>query len=117
MIKNKMEIGVALLEYDQNGKPKSAKFTPAIREIDKDTMEKELLNAEQFIGSSRDTEQEIRSHAQVLLAYWFYQLEMVELADRETGKIESEIVKCEKWDNNRTIKTCEIRFFFVRHAK
>lgn len=104
-----IEIGVAEMRYDENGKPVSATFTPATFTSTVAVVKERLMQA------AGKNPEDAKERAQIVLADWFAQLNTIELADREEGYVDSVITECEKWPNERP-KLCVIRFFFAKRA-
>lgn len=108
---NITEIGVATMTYDESGRPKSANFQPAAYVSGLLDVADDLVK-----DSQSETVKDAKQQAEVVLADWFVHIGGIEIADREEGKIESEIVSCEEWGNGRP-KTCVIRFYFAKRNR
>jgi hypothetical protein len=101
-----VEIGVAELRYNEQGSPISAVFTPAVFTSQVAVVKERLMQA------AGKNPEDAKQRAQTVLAEWFEHLDSIEMTDREKGYLDSQIVECEKWPDERP-KLCKIRFFFV----
>lgn len=101
------EIGIAKVQYDNHGRATEAEFVPTIKLNLKPSLLAQLASVN---GKSQD---HTIDNANLILGAWFEKSNEIELADRDTYHIASEIVRCEKWSNG-TVKVCEIRFVFKK---
>lgn len=98
-------IGVVVLSYNESGVPLTGAFQPAKLTVDTHEFEKLLLVPAKTLDS-------VVTHAQAVLSDWLLKVEHLETADRETSRVETEVLSCDKWPNG-TPKTCELAFYFV----
>ena len=103
-MKNREEIGVAVINYDTEGKPRAVRFTPLIK-IDTPM---DLLNQHENVKGK--DEQQLKTNAELAMGSWFAKVDSIELADRDKYKITSE-VKCFRREDD-SIRQCEVTFFF-----
>ena len=97
-------IGTAILTYDEDGKPLSSEFSPAILKVEPDQLRDALSHIDKPTGA-----EQIRSRAETIMATWFNHVESVELADREDGEITSRVLECKEWPNGHP-QLCAIEF-------
>lgn len=100
---DKIEIGIAEISYDKDGKLIAADFVPTKHITDLAKLCKDL---EQIKPDSADA---VQRQGEVILAEWFSHMNAIELADREKYHIVSEMLICMKWANQKP-KYCRIRF-------
>lgn len=98
------QIGIATINYDQQGNVLEAYFNP--------TPKFEKIDASQLksVKSSKEAEV-IKYNAEMILASYFSRMNEIELADRDKYEIGSEILICTKYDNGN-VRSCSIQFFF-----
>lgn len=97
-------IGVVTIDYGASGLPIAGAFQPAQFPLKPEEVEKILIVPASTIDSAV-------SNAQAVLSDWFLKVENIETADRETSRVVTEIISCEKW-NDETPKHCELAFYF-----
>lgn len=102
----KLEIGVAHLNFDENGKINTASFTPTLTAF---LSGKDISDF--FDIDCSEGEKALQDQATAVFSTWFNKLSEIELADREQFGIASELSKCEKYGNGK-IKNAEIKFIF-----
>lgn len=90
-------IGIAVIEYNEEGKAVSASFKPT-QHFKVDDL-KTLLTLKS--GTDKDA---IRLNAELAMASWFSNVNSLELADRDKWKIQSRIVSCENHKNGMAYK-------------
>lgn len=98
-------IGIAVVSYDETGKPITGAFAPAEMKVDAEELEKILV-------VPANSSEEAVTNAQALMSSYFLKLENIETADRETSRVETAAVSCANWPNGKP-KFCEIAFYFV----
>lgn len=101
---NKSKIGRAIIKYDRKGNVTEAKFKGSFETSFDDSLKQQLIKA-----SSRD---EIKQNADLTLAGWFSSLNDIELADRNTHEIVSEVVSCDVYLFGKGVKKCIIDYYF-----
>lgn len=102
------EIGIATITYDNGGRviKELTNFVPTLKISITDELNKQFAQ----IRSEKD-EINLKKNSDIVLATWFSKMNEIELADRDKFEIKSEIIKCEKYANER-IKQCVIRYTF-----
>lgn len=106
-MKPNTKIGIARIEYNEDGTVKSAIFEPTMKvEAKADTLSPFLS-----IEDGNSSEEAVKEHAIIALATWFNKMNEIELADREKYTIDTEVVSCEKYPSG-SIKICQIEFHF-----
>src|SRR5687767_9610676 len=104
---NVIEIGTAEIQYNRNGIPEGTLFVPAKLARNLTVVEDGLMETEpKSVTDAKD-------QAQKVLADWFAHVGNIEIADREEGYIDSELVDCEKWPDELP-KSCTFRFYWKR---
>lgn len=103
-----LEIGEATLEYTRFGEVTNAVFTPSMK-IEYD---KSINDQLRQIESKRDVES-MRENAALVMASWFSKMNEIELSDKFQYGIDSEIVECERYDDDMP-KKCVIKFVFKK---
>lgn len=103
---NITNIGIAAIEYNQDGKPVASSFTPEVYISDHWKGASDALLEGDAVSDAEQAKQE----ADKILSAWFVHVEGIELTDRETATIESEVIECLKWENGKP-KLCRILFF------
>jgi hypothetical protein len=100
------EIGIATLQYDQEGNLSAAELVPTMR-VNLLPDLKELLSK----SKAPDSQEAIRNDAEYVYAAWFNKMNEIELADRTQYKITAECVSCVKYHSGK-ISEAKIKFFF-----
>lgn len=103
--KKRSLIGIAVLEYNEAGVPTIATFKPIDYVLNTDEVQT-------LLPSPAKTVEDITKHAESVVAKWFLAQECFETADRETSKVETQIISSEKWPSG-VPKYCELGFYFV----
>ena len=107
----KIAIGTATIRYDEEGNLTSATFAPEVHPTVVSKIDQELLKADKA-----HTADDAKRHAETVLAEWYGWLWDIELADREEGRVEGEIVNCIKWPND-VPQECVVRLYFVAYQQ
>lgn len=104
------EIGIATITYDSGGTVirELTNFVPTL----KISITEELNRQFAKVKSEKD-EINLKKNSDIVLATWFSKMNEIELADRDKFQIKSEIIKCERYANQR-IKQCVIRYTFEK---
>ena len=98
------QIGIATVNYDEAGNVVSANFEPKLKV--------ENVDVKQLLSIKADPDVDVVKHnAEMVMASWFTKINDIELADRDDYNIVSEVLRCERYDNDK-IKTCSIAFYF-----
>lgn len=103
----KVVIGQALIRYTESGKVCHAEFSPSI--AIKLTSEKEI--AQKLIHIPCNKPETVKADADTLLGLWFAQLTDIELADRNSFEVISNIITCETYPSGN-VKLCELEYVF-----
>jgi hypothetical protein len=105
-----MKIGTVIVNYDQEGNvlEKFTAFVPTMNiPVDKE-LGKQLIKLKQ-----ENNETILKDNSDLILASWFSKMNEIELADRNSFKIESMIVSCDKYSNGK-IRKCILDYYFER---
>lgn len=102
-----MRIGIAIVNYDSNGRLLEVQFTPS--------MQVTLSNAElaRLAKIDGQTVETVESTATFALAAWFQRTNEIELADMNLNKIVTSAKDCKYWDNGK-IRQCTVYFNFEK---
>lgn len=103
----KKQLGTATIEYNVTGKVKKAGFTPTLQV----SFEQSFIDQLKAIPGTSSTET-LKYNSEMVLAGWFNAITSIELEDRESVQIVSEIVTCEKYKEGG-IKQCTINYYVV----
>lgn len=98
----KQKIGTAIIKYDGNGNVTTAEFKGDLNVV----FDKEFT---QMLGKG-SSQKEIKDNADLALAGWFNTITEIEIGDRVTNPIISEVKTCEKNDEGKIIE-CQIEYF------
>lgn len=103
----KLEIGKVTMNYSQKGEMVKEKtyFTPTLNIIITKELEDQLKTIQ---GGDQKT---VKDNADLLLASWFSTMNEVELNDRQTHRLDSEVVHCETYPDGN-VKQCVIKYIF-----
>ena len=105
------KIGIATVNYDENGYPISQSFVPGTNVNPDD----ELLNQLKQIPVT-DNSEVTKENADMILAGWWAKMNEIELADREEYKIYSNVINCVKYPND-LIKECSIEYIYKKREE
>lgn len=98
-----LKIGIANLQYNNDGTIRKGYFEPHIMNIDKSVCDLNKCNG--------NTIEEVQSMAEILLAGYFNQLNVIELSDREKFAIRNRLIYASKYDTGK-MKEVVIEFYF-----
>lgn len=103
---NNQEIGVVTIDYNEEGVAIHSLFEPTLKI--KGGMS--LLEQMEALTATQDPEI-IKSNADLVFGNWFNKLSEIELADRDTHEVVSELVECDKYPSGN-IKKCVLKYIF-----
>jgi hypothetical protein len=98
------EIGNVTISYTPEGNVEYAIFDPSIKLV----ADKDLLKKLKPLAQAEDSDT-IRKNAETVMAAWFMKVDEVELSDRFQYKIHTEVVRCERYTNNK-VRLCELKY-------
>lgn len=98
------EIGIVIIEYDQNGKVTST-FKPTIEIKDCQNVEQQI---QEKLMPSNDPNV-VSGLAETIFSKWFNLMTNIELNDNYN--ISHSVKNCEKYENG-LVKICEIAFYY-----
>lgn len=103
-----LEIGTSVTSYNEKGEVTYAQFRPKMILDHTKELEEQLKTIK-----SGDAPETLRNNSDVVFAHWFNTLTVIELADREKYKVESEVVHCERHKNG-VVMDCYIKYVFKK---
>lgn len=95
------KIGIATVEYSEEGKVIKAFFEPKSK-VD-------MVDLNQLKQAVNLTQEDIQHNAEMVMSNWFSRQNDIELAERDQFKIISKVIECEKHPDGK-IKKCVIEF-------
>ena len=104
MENNKTEIGVVHLSYNEQGQLISGYFEPTLKVQVPSTMFREINSL---------NEERLKSDADHAFSTWFSRMTDIELHDPSEYKLESEVLKCKEFTNNR-VQECQIKYYLTK---
>ncbi len=101
----KKPIGIAVIQYSEDGKVTSASFKP--------NQNFKVDNVKPLLQIKGDADQDaMRLNAELAMASWFAEVNALELSDRDKWKVQSRLVYCAKYRSGM-VSQCTIEFTLV----